>query len=43
MNNPHKGRTGLSRIVHATGYSVQGLAPRRHESAFRQEGRCWPW
>lgn len=39
MNNPHKGRTGLSRIVHATGYSVQGIgAAVRHESAFRQEG-----
>jgi diacylglycerol kinase (ATP) len=39
MNNPHKGRTGLSRIVHATGFSVQGIgAAVRHESAFRQEG-----
>ena len=39
MNNPHKGRTGLSRIVHATGYSAQGIgAAVRHESAFRQEG-----
>lgn len=38
MDNPHKGRTGLSRIVHATGYSAQGLsAAVRHESAFRQE------
>ena len=38
MNNPHKGRTGLSRIVHATGYSAQGIgAAVRHESAFRQE------
>jgi diacylglycerol kinase (ATP) len=38
MNNPHKGRTGLSRIAHATGYSADGLAAAyRHESAFRQE------
>ena len=38
--NPHKGRTGISRIVHATGYSVAGLtAAYRSESAFRQE--CW--
>jgi diacylglycerol kinase (ATP) len=36
--NPHKGRTGIDRIVHATGYSVQGLAAAyRNESAFRQE------
>lgn len=32
------GRTGLSRIIHAAGYSWQGiLAALRHESAFRQE------
>ena len=38
MNNPHKGRTGLDRVVHAAGYSLQGLAAAlRHESAFRQE------
>ncbi len=38
MNNPHKGRTGLSRIVHAAGYSAAGLrAAYRGESAFRQE------
>ncbi|EHR71826.1 diacylglycerol kinase [Burkholderiales bacterium JOSHI_001] len=38
MNNPHKGRTGLDRIVRAAGYSLQGLAAAlRHESAFRQE------
>lgn len=37
-SNPHKGRTGLDRIVHATGYSVQGLRTAyRTESAFRQE------
>lgn len=38
MNNPHKGRTGISRIVHAAGYSVAGLrGAYRSESAFRQE------
>lgn len=38
MSNPHKGRTGLERIVRATGYSVDGLqAAYRGESAFRQE------
>ena len=38
MSNPHKGRTGLERIVRATGYSVEGLqAAYRGESAFRQE------
>jgi len=40
MSNPHKGRTGLSRIVHAFGYSLNGLATAyAGESAFRQE--CW--
>lgn len=38
MSNPHKGRTGLDRIVRATGYSIEGLATAyRGESAFRQE------
>ncbi len=38
MNNPHKGRTGISRVVHAAGYSIDGLhAAYRGESAFRQE------
>jgi diacylglycerol kinase (ATP) len=38
MNNPYKGRTGLDRIVHALGYSLDGLrAAYRGESAFRQE------
>jgi diacylglycerol kinase (ATP) len=38
MSNPHKGRTGVSRIVHAAGYSAAGLrAAYRGESAFRQE------
>ena len=32
------GRTGISRIIHAAGYSWQGIsAALRHESAFRQE------
>ena len=38
MINPHKGRTGLSRIMHAAGYSAAGLSSAyRSESAFRQE------
>jgi diacylglycerol kinase (ATP) len=38
MSNPHKGRTGLDRILHAAGYSWAGLrAAYRGESAFRQE------
>ena len=38
MSNPHKGRTGFDRVVHAFGYSMQGLgAAWRGESAFRQE------
>lgn len=38
MSNPHKGRTGLDRIRHATGYSIEGLTNAyRGESAFRQE------
>jgi len=38
MTNPHKGRTGLDRVMRATGYSVSGLvAAYRGESAFRQE------
>lgn len=38
MTNPHKGRTGLNRILHAFAYSMQGLgAAWRGESAFRQE------
>jgi diacylglycerol kinase (ATP) len=38
MSNPHKGRTGLDRIVHAAGYSWAGLkAAYTGESAFRQE------
>ena len=38
MTNPHKGRTGLDRVMRATGYSMSGLAAAyRGESAFRQE------
>ena len=38
MTNPHKGRTGLDRVMRATGYSMAGLAAAyRGESAFRQE------
>ena len=38
MTNPHKGRTGLDRILHAARYSWQGLGTAyRSESAFRQE------
>jgi diacylglycerol kinase (ATP) len=37
-SNPHKGRTGLDRILHAAGYSWAGLRNAyRLESAFRQE------
>ncbi len=38
MSNPHKGRTGLDRLLRATGYSIDGLVSAyRGESAFRQE------
>ena len=38
LSNPHKGRTGVNRLRHATGHSVNGLrAAYHHESAFRQE------
>ncbi|MEH0165184.1 diacylglycerol kinase [Paucibacter sp. JuS9] len=38
MSNPHKGRTGIDRIIHAAGYSMEGLrAAYTGESAFRQE------
>jgi diacylglycerol kinase (ATP) len=38
MSNPFKGRTGLDRIIRATGYSYDGLKTAyRGESAFRQE------
>jgi diacylglycerol kinase (ATP) len=38
MTNPFKGRTGLDRVLRATGYSIAGLNTAfRGESAFRQE------
>jgi diacylglycerol kinase (ATP) len=38
MASPHKGATGVRRILNATRYSLQGLvAAARHEAAFRQE------
>ena len=38
MTNPHKGRTGLDRVIRATGYSIAGLrSAYGGESAFRQE------
>lgn len=38
MSNPHKGRRGVDRLVHATRNSIDGLAAAyREESAFRQE------
>lgn len=38
MSNPHKGRTGLDRVLRATGYSLAGLKlAYQGESAFRQE------
>ena len=38
MTNPYKGRTGIDRVVRATGYSLAGLRiAYRSESAFRQE------
>lgn len=35
--NPQKARTGLSRMWHATGYSIEGLKAGWGETAFRQE------
>lgn len=38
MSSPHKGKTGLARIINATRYTADGLrAAFRHEAAFRQE------
>lgn len=38
MKNPHKGRTGIDRVIRAVGYSIDGLQGAYHgESAFRQE------
>ncbi|MGQ5522797.1 diacylglycerol kinase [Chitinimonas sp. PSY-7] len=37
QESPFKGKTGLRRLLNATGYSIDGLtAAWRHESAFRQ-------
>jgi diacylglycerol kinase (ATP) len=36
--SPFKGKTGLRRLLNATGYSIHGFASAfRHEDAFRQE------
>lgn len=35
--NPQKNRKGLSRVWHATGYSLAGLRAGWNETAFRQE------
>ena len=35
--NPQKARKGLSRLLHAAGYSLQGLVAGWGEPAFRQE------
>ncbi len=35
--NPQKGRKGLSRVLHAARYSMQGLVAGWGETAFRQE------
>jgi diacylglycerol kinase (ATP) len=35
--NPQKSRTGLNRMVHALGYSFEGLRAGWKETAFRQE------
>jgi len=38
VESPFKGKTGLSRLVNAFGYSVEGFkAAFKHEDAFRQE------
>ena len=35
--NPQKARKGLNRVLHAGGYSIQGLHAGWGETAFRQE------
>jgi diacylglycerol kinase (ATP) len=35
--NLQKKRRGLNRVIHAFGYSIQGLRSAMHETAFRQE------
>ena len=38
MNNPHKGRSGLNRVLFAARHSAAGVqAALKNESAFRQE------
>ena len=38
MKSPYKGKTGLTRLANAFGYSIAGtLAAFKHEDAFRQE------
>ena len=38
LESPHKGKTGLRRVLNAFLYSVEGLkAAYKHEDAFRQE------
>ena len=37
MQNAHKGKTGLRRLINATRYSIDGLAAGLSEAAFRQE------
>jgi len=38
MKSPHKGKTGLRRLLNALGYSLEGLkAAYKNEDAFRQE------
>jgi len=38
MHGPHKGATGIRRLINATRYSFEGFAAAaRHEAAFRQE------
>jgi diacylglycerol kinase (ATP) len=38
LESPHKGRTGLRRLINAFGYSIAGFkAAYQHEDAFRQE------
>ena len=38
LESPHKGKTGLRRVLNAAHYSLSGLAAAaRHEDAFRQE------
>lgn len=37
QESPFKGKTGIRRLINATGYSIDGFrAAWRHESAFRQ-------